>query len=108
VSGSVRRAIRQRACVAQLEPPTTSTGLAGYHVYVRTASGVYGPPINLGNVTSYVVNNLVIGNTYDLVVTGSHTSGGESVPSNQVSKSMYRQQSLCLIVGLAVGTPGFR
>jgi len=89
VSGSLRRAIRQRACVAQLEPPTTSTGLAGYHVYVRTASGVYGPPINVGTVTSYVVDNLVIGNTYDVVVTDSHTSGVESAPSNQVSKSMY-------------------
>ena len=89
MSGSVRRAIRQRACVAQLEPPTTSTGVAGYHVYVSMASGVYGPPINVGTVTSYVVNNLVIGNTYDVVVTDSHTSGMESAPSNQVSKSLY-------------------
>jgi len=89
VSGSLRRAIRQRACIAQLEPLTNSTGLAGYHVYVRTASGVYGPPINVGTVTSYVVNNLVIGNTYDVVVTDSHTSGMESAPSNQVSKSLY-------------------
>ena len=89
MSGSVRRAIRPGACVAQLEPPTTSTGVAGCHVYVGTASGVYGPPINVGKVTSYVVNNLVIGNTYSVVVTDSHTSGGESAPSNQVSKSMY-------------------
>lgn len=89
MSGSLRRAIRQRACVAQLEPPTTSAGVAGYHVYVGTASGVYGPPINVGTVTSYVVDNLPIGNTYDVVVTDSYTTGVESVPSNQVSKSMY-------------------
>ena len=89
MSGSVRRAIRQRACVAQLEPPTTSSGVGGYNVYVGTASGVYGPPINVRTVTSYVVDNLVIGNTYDVVVTDSHTTGVESVLSNQVSKSMY-------------------
>jgi len=70
-------------------PPTNSTGVAGYHVYVGTASGVYGPPINVGNVTSYAVNNLVIGNTYYFVVTNYNTSGVESAPSNQVSKSIY-------------------
>jgi len=63
--------------------------VAGYNVYVGTASGVYGPPINVGNVTSYVVNNLVIGNTYYFVVTDYNTSGVESAPSNQVSKSIY-------------------
>jgi len=63
--------------------------VAGYNVYVGTASGVYGPPINVGNVTSYVVNNLVRGNTYYYVVTGYNTSGIESPPSNEVSKSIY-------------------
>jgi Fibronectin type III domain len=70
-------------------PPTTTTGVAGYNVYVGTASGVYGPPINAGNVTSYVVNNLVIGNTYYFVVTGYNASGVESPSSNEVSKSIY-------------------
>ena len=70
-------------------PPTNSAGVAGYNVYVGTASGVYGPPINVGNVTSYVVNNLVIGNTYYFVVTDYNSSGVESPPSNQVSKSIY-------------------
>jgi hypothetical protein len=54
-----------------------------------TASGVYGPPINVGNVTSYVVNNLVIGNTYYFVVKDYDTSGVESSPSNEVTKSIY-------------------
>jgi len=63
--------------------------VAGYHVYVGTASGVYGPPINVGNVTSYAVNNLVIGNTYYFVVTDYNSRGVESAPSNQVSKSIY-------------------
>ena len=70
-------------------PPTNTTGVAGYNVYMGTASGVYGPPVNVGNVTSYVVNNLVIGNTYYFAVTAYTASGIESAPSNQVSKSIY-------------------
>ena len=58
-------------------------------MYVGTASGVYGPAINVGNVTSYMVNNLAIGNTYYFVVTDYNTSGVESPSSNEVSKSIY-------------------
>jgi hypothetical protein len=66
-----------------------NTDLAGYKIYVGTGSGVYGPPINVGNVTSYVVSNLVVGNTYYFAVTDYNTSGVESTPSNEVSKSIY-------------------
>lgn len=69
--------------------PVTSTSLAGYKVYVGTASGRYGTPLDVGNVTGYVVNNLVVGNTYYFVVTSYNTSGGESIPSTEVSKSIY-------------------
>jgi Viral BACON domain/Fibronectin type III domain len=69
--------------------PVTSTDLAGYKVYMGTASGVYGTSINVGNVTSYMINNLTLGTTYYFVVTGYNTSGGESLPSNEVSKSIY-------------------
>lgn len=68
--------------------PNTSTNIGGYNVYMGTTSGVYGPPINVGNVTSYVLNNLAIG-TYYFVVTDYDTSGLESLPSNEVSKSIY-------------------
>ena len=69
--------------------PTISTGVTGYNVYVGTAPGVYGPRTNVGNVTSYVVNNLVIGNTYYFVVTDYNSSGVESSPSNEVYKVVY-------------------
>jgi hypothetical protein len=69
--------------------PVTSTDLAGYKVYMGTASGVYGASINVGNVTSYMVNNLALGTTYYFVVTGYNSSGSESLPSNEVSKSIY-------------------
>jgi hypothetical protein len=58
-------------------------------VYVGTAPGVYGLPISLGSVTSYVMSNLSIGTTYYFVVTAYNTSGGESLPSNEVSRSIY-------------------
>lgn len=69
--------------------PVTSTNLAGYKVYVGTASGVYGTSINVGNVTSYVVSNLALGNTYYFVVTAYNPSGIESLPSSEASKSVY-------------------
>ncbi len=69
--------------------PVTSSKLAGYKVYVGTASGRYGPPLDVGNVTSYVMSNLAVGNTYYFVVTSYNTSGGESLPSTEVSKSIY-------------------
>jgi hypothetical protein len=63
--------------------------LAGYKVYVGTASGRYGSPITVGNVTSYVISNLTLGNTYYFVVTSYSSSGAESAYSNEVSKSIY-------------------
>jgi len=81
-------------------PPTTGTAtltwnantepdLAGYKVYVGTASGVYGPPITVGNMTTYQVNSLTIGTTYFFVVTAYNTSGTESGYSNEANKSIF-------------------
>jgi hypothetical protein len=53
------------------------------------ASGRYGSPVDVGNVTSYVVNNLTVGATYYFTVTSYTTSGVESAFSNEVSKSIY-------------------
>ena len=69
--------------------PVTSTNLAGYKVYMGTASGRYGTPLIVGNVSSYVLSNLTAGTTYYFVVTSYNSSGGESAPSNEVSKSIY-------------------
>lgn len=71
------------------DPPETSTGIAGYKVYVGTASGVYSAPINVGNVTSHVISNLGVGNTYYFAVTDYDGSGLESIASNEASKSIY-------------------
>ncbi len=69
--------------------PVASTDLAGYKVYVGSASGRYGTPLDVGNMTSYVASNLAVGNTYYFVVTSYSSSGSESAYSNEVSKSIY-------------------
>lgn len=67
----------------------TDTSLAGYKVYVGTASGRYGTPLDVGNLTSYTASNLSLGTTYYFVVTSYNSSGSESPYSNEVSKSIY-------------------
>ena len=69
--------------------PPANTSVAGYKVYVGKAPGVYGAPISVGNVTAYTVANLAVGYTYYFVVTDYNSSGAESLPSNEVSKSVY-------------------
>jgi hypothetical protein len=54
-----------------------------------TTSGRYGTPLDVGNVTTYVASSLAPGNTYYFVVTCYNGSGVESIPSNEVSKSIY-------------------
>ncbi|MGC3976025.1 MAG: hypothetical protein QM771_16810 [Nitrospira sp.] len=67
----------------------TDTSLAGYKLYMGTASGRYGTPLDVGNLTSYTASNLTLGTTYYFVVTSYNSSGSESPYSNEVSKSIY-------------------
>ncbi|UCH46147.1 MAG: fibronectin type III domain-containing protein [Nitrospiraceae bacterium] len=64
---------------------TTLSDLAGYKIYYGTESNVYLDSLNVGNVTSYRVKNLVSGNTYYFTVTAYDRSGNESQYSNEVS-----------------------
>lgn len=68
--------------------PVTDPTLYGYKVYVGTASGLYTRIIDVGNITSYIVDSLPTATTYYFAVT-AYNSAGESVPSNEVSKSIY-------------------
>ncbi|MGH7206021.1 MAG: BACON domain-containing protein [Nitrospiraceae bacterium] len=63
--------------------------LAGYRIYVGLASGTYGLPINVGNVTTYQVTNLALGQTYFFTLTAVDTSNNESGFSNEVSRSIF-------------------
>jgi hypothetical protein len=86
-------------------PPSPSTGnvtltwtanrepdLAGYKIYVGTASGTYsfpGVPFLTGKVTSYIVSDLPKGQTYCFAISAYDSAGNESVLSAEVSKSLY-------------------
>ena len=66
--------------------------LAGYKVYVGTASGTYdlsGSPFTLSPVTTYNVTNLPWNNTYFFAISAYDTSGNESPLSAEVSKSIF-------------------
>lgn len=71
----------------------TESDLAGYKVYYgaspRTGScppGGYSSNLNVGNVTSTVINNLTDGLTYYFSITAYDTSNNESCFSNEGSK----------------------
>jgi hypothetical protein len=68
--------------------PNTETDLAGYKVYVGTASRTYGAPVDLGNATTFEVINLQRGQTYYFAITAYDTSGNGSLYSTEVSKSI--------------------
>jgi hypothetical protein len=66
--------------------------LAGYKIYVGTASGTYsspGSPFVAGKITSYTVSNLPKGQTYFLAISAYDSAGNESQRSAEVSKSLY-------------------
>lgn len=67
----------------------TDSDLAGYKVYMGTSSGLYGTPVDVGNVTTYTAGNLSPGTTYYFSVTAYDQSKNESVHSSEVSKSIY-------------------
>jgi fibronectin type 3 domain-containing protein len=66
---------------------STSSGIAGYKVYVGNTSGSYNSPITIGNQTTYTVTNLASG-TYYFAVTAVDSSGNESGYSNEVSTTV--------------------
>jgi len=65
--------------------PNNESDLAGYKLYYGTSSRSYGPPIDVGNKTTYTLSGLTSG-TYYLAVTAYSTSGKESGFSDEVSK----------------------
>ncbi len=60
------------------------SGATSYSIKYGTSSGVYGAPINVGNVTGYNVTGLTNGTLYYFVVTATN-AGGTSANSNEQS-----------------------
>ena len=78
--------------------------LAGYRVYHGTVSGNYGSPQNLGKTTSYQYVDLESNKTHYFSVTAYDTSGNESSPSPEVSKSITAITSLVSVSISGIGT----
>lgn len=66
--------------------PNTEEDLAGYRLYVGTASGQYGEPVDVGNLTEHTMQIAPqYGTTYYFAVTAYDTSGNESGYSDEAS-----------------------
>jgi hypothetical protein len=66
--------------------------LAGYKLYIGTASGIYnfaGSPFSIGIATRYITSNLPKSQTYFFALSALDTTGNESVLSAEISKSLY-------------------
>jgi hypothetical protein len=68
------------------EDGTPLNGLGGYKVYYGTRSRTYTATLDIGNLTTYRINNLTDDVTYYIAVTAYDGSGNESEYSNEVSK----------------------
>lgn len=78
--------------------------LAGYWVHHGTASGNYPNSQNVGKTTSYQYANLESNKTHYFSVTAYDTSGNESTPSQEVSKSLVTTGSLLSVSIKGEGT----
>ena len=71
--------IAQAATVQVTWNPNTEPDLSGYKLYHGTASGQYGEPVDVGNVTGHVMEiTPEYGATYYFPLTAYDTSGNES------------------------------
>lgn len=78
--------IAQAATVQVTWNPNTEPDLAGYKLYHGTASGQYGEPVDVGNVTGHVMEiTPQYGATYYFALTAYDTSGNESGYSDEAS-----------------------
>ena len=65
---------------------TPLTDLAGFKIYLGTLPGNFSSVADVGNVATYTFNALTPA-TYYFVVTAYDSTGNESVPSVQTSKT---------------------
>lgn len=71
--------IAQAATINVSWNPNTEPDLSGYKLYHGTASGQYGEPVDVGNVTGHVMEiTPQHGATYYFALTAYDTSGNES------------------------------
>ena len=67
---------------------TPLTDLAGYFIYYGTATGDYSQIVDIGNVTTNQVTNLIDGITYYFAISAYDTYMNESDYSNEISRTI--------------------
>jgi PKD repeat protein len=67
------------------DAPSDPSLIAGYRIYYGLNSGAYDSSMDVGEVTTYVVDGLKTGSTYYFAVIAYDASGNESDFSNEVS-----------------------
>ena len=78
--------IARAATVQVTWNPNTEEDLAGYRLYYGAASGQYGEPVDVGNVTGHVMEiTPEYGATYYFALTAYDTSGNESGYSDEAT-----------------------
>jgi|GEM_PF-6709734 len=60
-----------------------SRDVKGYRLHYGTASRSYSETVDVGNVTTYTISNLIPRKRYYFVVTAYNAAGKESPPSNE-------------------------
>jgi hypothetical protein len=60
-----------------------SRAVKGYRLHYGTTSKRYSETIDVGNVTTYTISNLIPRKRYYFVVTAYNAKGSESLPSNE-------------------------
>ena len=78
---------------------TPFTSFSGYKLFVGNASRSYTQTIDVGNTTTYALNNLSDGSTYFFAVADYDSSGNQSGYSNEVSKTFPFIYSLIATAG---------
>jgi hypothetical protein len=71
--------------------PNTEADLASYRIYQSTTSGSYGTAVATvpAGTATFTVTGLNIGTTYFFRITAVDSSNNESLPSNEVNKSIF-------------------
>lgn len=85
--------------------PSTSSDVAGYHIYYGPANGDYTSMISVGDATNVTISGLVAGATYYFAATAYDSQGVESALSNVTSYTVPYPIMLSLQLAYSAGAP---
>jgi hypothetical protein len=74
--------------------PIQDSHVAGYKIKYGTAHGSYSQSVNVGKVTSYILQNLTEGANYYLTVVAYDTNLVEGVPSQEASGTVLKASNI--------------